>query len=107
MTDILFGEHDQPRELELDAEDWRTVRRAADGLFSRRLGDGLALVGPRQGYVGSLSLRDGRRIVVQPKAPLEGLVGLLALAYRTLAPPERLGPTAWEEAEPNDWFVLL
>jgi 5-methylcytosine-specific restriction enzyme subunit McrC len=102
-----FVEGDRPRRLELDPAELREVRRVAPYLSVTEIGDGTTLIGPRQGYVGSVALSPNTVVHVRPKAPLDNLLQLLALAYRTSTLPPVVGETLAEESAPVDWLALL
>ena len=107
MSELLeFAETDAARELDATPAEMRALRRARHGLIVEDLGGGRARVGPRQGLVGTVLLPTGRRVVVRPKAALHSLSELLALAYRTMAPPVAAGVAAVEDASPTDWLLL-
>lgn len=107
MTETLeFTETDSPREYKATEAELRALRRARYGLVVEDLGEGRARIGPRQGHVGTVLLPTGRRVVVRPKAAIDSLSALLALAYRTLAPPASAGKAAVEDATPTDWLLL-
>lgn len=105
-NDLDFVETDATREVPVSPAELRALRRAQHGLVVEDLGDGRARVGPRQGMVGTVLLPSGRRIVVRPKVRLDSLSELLALAYRTMAPPASAGAAAVEDATPTDWLLL-
>lgn len=110
MAEIHFTETDSAREAIFTAAEARALRRARHGLVIDELGthrDGVRIrFGPKTGYVGSVSLTGGRRIVVHPKAQVESVPDLLALAYRTLAPPRSAGSTKVESTTPSDWLLV-
>lgn len=105
-ADLEFVETEPTREVPVFAGELRALRRAQHGLVVEDLADGRARVGPRQGMVGTVLLPSGRRVVVRPKARLHSLSELLALAYRTMAPPASAGAAAIEDATPTDWLLL-
>jgi 5-methylcytosine-specific restriction enzyme subunit McrC len=103
---IEFVETDPPRELEVSAREARALRRTRHALAVDQVGPDRVKVGPRTGYAGTLLLPTGRRIVVSPKAQVADLSMLLALAYRTLAPPAAAGVAQVAEATPSEWLLL-
>ena len=111
MTEIHLVETDLGREETFTVAEVRALWRARHGLVVDELasdgqGGVLVRIGPRIGYAGSVSLPGGRRITVHPKAQLDSLPELLALAYRTLAPPPRAGATKVDSATPTDWLLV-
>jgi 5-methylcytosine-specific restriction enzyme subunit McrC len=82
------------------------LRRARHGLLVEELPDSRARVGPRLGYAGTVLLPSGLRIVVRPKAAIHNLSELLALGFRTMAPPAVSGQAIVEEASPVEWLLL-
>ena len=105
-SELSFTETDSAREVSVTSAELRALRRARHGLAVEEIEEGRARVGPRQGFAGTVLLPTGRRVVVQPKAPIASIPELLALAYRTLAPPASAGSAAVEEATPTDWLLL-
>lgn len=105
-SELEFVETDATREVKVSAAELRALRRAQHGLVVEDLADGRARVGPRRGMVGTVLLPTGRRVVVHPKAQLASLPELLALAYRTMAPPASVGVAAVDDATPTDWLLL-
>jgi 5-methylcytosine-specific restriction enzyme subunit McrC len=103
---LTFSEVDAGRELHVTGADMRALRRARHGLAVQQIDDERVRVGPRQGYAGTVLLPSGRRIVVEPKAPISDFVELLALAYGTMVPPTTAGTTTVAEANPTDWLLL-
>ncbi|MEO3939776.1 hypothetical protein V3C41_01680 [Paenarthrobacter nicotinovorans] len=111
MADISFSETDSSREETVTPVELRALRRAKHGLLVDELsdsGEGVVRVriGPRTGYAGSVTLPGGRRITVQPKALVQSLPEILALAYRTLAPPPRAGNADMDSATPTEWLLV-
>lgn len=111
MVDIHLTETDPAREETFTATEVRALRRARHGLIvdelsEVRAGEVRVRIGPRTGYVGSVTLPGGRRIVIHPKASIQSLPELLALAYRTLAPPPRSGSTTVDSATPSEWLMV-
>jgi len=108
--DIHLTETDAAREETFTSAEVRALRRARHGLVVDELGSGRDGVhvrfGPKTGYVGSVSLPGGRRIVVHPKAEVHSVSDLLALAYRTLAPPPSAGSAKVESTTPSDWLLV-
>lgn len=110
MSEIHFTETDSPKEAVFTAAEVRALRRARHGLVVDELGSDQYGVrvrfGPKVGYVGSVSLPGGRRLVVHPKAQVHSLPELLALAYRTLAPPPRAGSATVDATTPSEWLLM-
>lgn len=111
MTDIQLTETDPPREEIFTRAEVRALRRAKHGLSVEELaedGQGMTRVrvGPRTGFAGSVALPGGRRISVRPKADINSLPELLALAYRTLAPPPRSGTANVDSSNPTEWLLV-
>lgn len=111
MAEIHLTETDPAREETFTPAEVRALRRARHGLVIDELasdpqGRVRVRIGPRTGYAGSVSLPGGRRITVHPKAAVHSLPELLALAYRTLAPPPRAGTTTVDSATPTDWLLV-
>ena len=111
MAEIHLTETDPAREETFTTAEVRALRRARHGLVIDELasdpqGRVRVRIGPRTGYAGSVSLPGGRRITVHPKAAVHSLPELLALAYRTLAPPPRAGTTKVDSATPTDWLLV-
>lgn len=104
--ELSFTETDSAREVSVTPAELRALRRARHGLVVEEIQEGRVRVGPRQGFAGTVLLPTGRRVVVQPKAPIASIPELLALAYRTLAPPASAGSASVEEATPTDWLLL-
>lgn len=109
--DVSFCETDPTREELVSQRELRALRRARHGLIVDELADegadGVRVrLGPRMGYAGSVTLPGGRRVVVQTKAAVESLPEILALAYRTLAPPPRIGNTQMDSATPTEWLLV-
>ena len=109
MAEIHLTETDAVKEQTFTSAEVRALRRARHGLVVDELGpdrDGIRVrFGPKTGYAGSVSLPGGRRIIVHPKAKIHSLSELLALAYRTLAPPLSAGSTNVESTTPTDWLL--
>lgn len=99
-------ENSPPLTIDVTRADLRALRRARVGLAVEELGEGQARVAPKQGYVGSVSLSAGRSIVVRPKADVGCLPDLLALAYRTMAAPARVGAAEHGRTTPTEWLLL-
>lgn len=106
MTDLEYSETSLPRDVQVTQSEVRALRRARHGLSLEELADDRVRLGPRIGYVGSVQLPTGRRVVVSPKAAVSSIPELLSLAYRTMAPPAVAGSTAVEDATPADWLLL-
>lgn len=110
MAEIHLTETDSAREEYFTSAEVRALRRARHGLVIDELGadhNGVRVrFGPKTGYAGSVSLPGGRRIIVQPKADVQSLPELLALAYRTLAPPPSAGSANVESTAPSDWLLV-
>jgi 5-methylcytosine-specific restriction enzyme subunit McrC len=111
MVEIHLTETDAAREETFTPAELRALRRARHGLVVDELADdghgGVRVrIGPRTGYAGSVSLPGGRRITVHPKAEVHSLPELLALAYRTVAPPPRAGTANVESTTPTDWLLV-
>jgi 5-methylcytosine-specific restriction enzyme subunit McrC len=109
--DISFSETDPTREEVVTPLELRALRRARHGLIVDELSDegegGVRLrLGPKPGYAGSVTLPGGRRIIVHTKAKVQSLPEVLALAYRTLAPPPRIGRTHMDSATPTEWLLV-
>lgn len=107
---IHFTETDQAREYEFTRAEMRALCRARHGLNVTQIDDrqdsALVRVGPRIGFAGSVALPGGRGIVVHPKARINSVPEMLALAYRTLAPPPSAGVTSTTDAPPSDWLLV-
>lgn len=103
---LELNETDGPVIVSADPRETRALRRAKNGLSVEERLDGRVSVGPRKGFVGSLSLPGGGRVVVRPKAPVGAPTALLALAYRTMAPPASIGSTDFAESTPSDWLLV-
>lgn len=106
MLDLDFVETESTREITVSPAELRALRRAQHGLVVEDLTNGRARVGPRQGMVGTVLLPTGRRVVVRPKARIDSVPELLALAYRTMAPPASAGTATVDETSPTDWLLL-
>lgn len=111
MAETLhFTETDPVQEHEFSRAEMRVLRRARHGLHLTELSANgtsvLARVGPKTGYAGSVMLPGGRGIVVEPKAAINNLPEMLALAYRTLAPPPPAGITSVTDTSPSDWLLI-
>lgn len=110
MPEIHLTETDSPREATFTRAEARALKRARHGLVVDELttdDDGVRVrFGPRAGYAGSVVLPGGRRIIVHPKAEIHNLSELLALAYRTQAPPPRAGTANVDSATPTDWLLM-
>jgi 5-methylcytosine-specific restriction enzyme subunit McrC len=104
--DLQFTETDSPREVEVTTAEQRALRRARHGLSIEAISDSRIRVGPRLGYVGTVLLPSGGRLVVKAKAPIASLPDLLVLAYRTLALPAPSGVASVEETSPTEWLLL-
>jgi 5-methylcytosine-specific restriction enzyme subunit McrC len=105
-ADLSFTETSAPVAIDVSARERRALGRASGGLTITDAPDGRVWVGPREGYVGSLALPGGRRVVVRPKAEVGSLPALLALAYRTMTLPSRAGDATFDRAPPSDWLFL-
>lgn len=111
MAEIHLTETDPAREETVTVSELRALRRARHGLVVDELSDdghgGVRVrIGPKTGYAGSVTLPGGGRITVHPKAQVSSLPELLALAYRTLAPPPRAGTANVESATPTEWLLI-
>ncbi len=109
--DIIFSETDQIREEVVTPLELRALRRARHGLIVDELPhedkrEIRLRLGPKSGYVGSVTLPGGRRIVVHPKAKVQSLPEMLALAYRSIATPPRVGRTHMSSATPTEWLLV-
>lgn len=107
---IHFTETDQAREFEFTKAEMRTLRRARHGLTITEIAatqdSVVARVGPKNGFAGSVTLPGGRAVVVHPKARINSLPEMLALAYRTFAPPPPAGITSVTQVQPSDWLLV-
>ena len=111
MTDIQLRETGPGAEFDVTGAELRALRRARHGLSVQELGSvrtnlTRVHISARTGYAGSVILPGGRRVVVHPKAEIAHLPDLLALAYRTLAPPPRAGSAAVASSTPSEWLLL-
>ncbi|MGQ0846507.1 MAG: McrC family protein [Sporichthyaceae bacterium] len=105
-SDLEYVETDGPREVTVAPSELRALRRARHGLFLEELGNERIRLGPRTGYAGTVLLPTGRRVVVRSKAEVHSLPDLLALAYRTMAPPASAGSTTVKDSNPTEWLLL-
>src|SRR5262249_24931881 len=87
-------------------DDRRSIERLATRLTVRPSAGSTLEIGPRSGWVGSVRLPSGRRGIVRPKIAIASMFDLLALAYRTMSPPPRVGAALASRAQPTDWFAL-
>jgi 5-methylcytosine-specific restriction enzyme subunit McrC len=106
IESIQLEETSKPCELTVTRAELRGLRRARHGLDVVEVDASTVRIGPRRGYVGTVTLPSGRRVVVRPKANVFNLSELLALAFRTTAPPATVGRTVYRDAAPSDWVLL-
>ena len=80
--------------------------RAADRLKLDWLPDGSVRLRPA-GYVGSLRLSPDRMVQVTTKVPIDNVLYLASLAYRTMSIPATFGSAQLTASSPLDWLVTL
>lgn len=110
MAEIHLTETDSTKEATFTRAEVRALHRARHGLVVEELAaDGQYVrvrFGPRPGYAGTVSMPGGRRIIVHPKAEIHNVSELLALAYRTLAPPPSAGTAQIDSTTPTEWLLV-
>ncbi len=80
--------------------------RAAERLKIEWLAEGSVRLRPA-GYVGSLRLSADRMIQVTTKVPIDNVLHLASLAYRTMPIPPTFGSAQLAASSPLDWLVTL
>ena len=59
------------------------------------------------GFIGSMRLSDERLLRVTTKVPITNVLGLVSLAYRSMAVPVAVGKTLLADSSPLDWLAML
>ena len=106
MSDLEFIETSPTKRIQVSRDERRVLERLAHRLTVSPAGDSALDLGPRQGWVGTVLLPSGRRVVVRPKVEINSVFDLMAMAYRTLSPPPRIGASLAKRAEPSDWLAI-